>query len=99
MRLLSDSNLFEHLILTDCTVDELTNRLVAVDYIGESSSETLYIRYTIGVGATTVEGDANLTVLDVADGLDGAGVDVGEHNKKKQSEQVGVFRALPFPCD
>jgi hypothetical protein len=99
MLLPSDSNLLKHFILADCTVDELTNRLVAVDYIGESSSETLYIRYTIGVGTTTVEGDANLTVLDVADGLDGAGVDVGEHNKKKQSEQVGVFRALPFPCD
>ena len=83
MWLLSDSNLFEHLILTDCTVDELTNRLVVVDHIGESSGETLYIGNAIGVRTTTVEGDANLTVLDVADGLDGAGVDVGEHNKKK----------------
>lgn len=83
MRLLSDSNLFEHLILTDCTVDELTNRFVAIDHIGESSGETLYIGDAVGVGTTTVEGDANLTVLDVADGLDGAGVDVGEHNKKK----------------
>lgn len=83
MLLPSDSNLLKHFILADCTVDELTNRFVAVDYIGESSGETLYIGNAVGVGTTTVEGDANLTVLDVADGLDGAGVDVGEHNKKK----------------
>lgn len=83
MLLPSDSNLLKHLVLADCAVDKLTNRLFAVDHIGESGSETLYISDAIGVGTTTVEGDANLTVLDVADGLDGAGVDVGEHNKKK----------------
>lgn len=69
-------------LATDGKVDELTHRVFVVDHQLEIGNKISRICNVIGVIATTVEGDNNLTILNIGDVVD-CGRFEFEHDNKK----------------